>query len=100
MKLLSFEGLIIRFQYIKESWDLPVIILDILNKKVILNLQLIIHAYSLWLHKYFLVIANMQTKSIQKKIIKYNIKSKYPEEYSTVNKGESEKPLVSKSCFM
>ena len=42
----------------------------------------------------------MQTKSIQKKIVKYKIKSKYPEEYSTVNKVESEKPLASKSCFM
>ena len=52
-------------------------------------------------------------KSIQKKIVEYDIKSKYPEEYSTVDKvgGEKplaskpvkvggEKPLASKSCFV
>ena len=38
-------------------------------------------------------------KSIQKQIVEYNIKSKYPEEYSIVDKVGSEKPLASKSCF-
>ena len=38
-------------------------------------------------------------KSIQKQIIEYNIKSKYPAEYSIVDKVGSEKPLASKSCF-
>ena len=37
-------------------------------------------------------------KSIQKKIVEYDIKSKYPEEYSTVDKVGGEKPLASKSC--
>ena len=37
--------------------------------------------------------------SIQKQIVEYNIKSKYPEEYSIVDKVGSEKPLASKSCF-
>ena len=39
-------------------------------------------------------------KSIQKQIVEYDIKSKYPEEYSTVDKVGSEKPLASKSCFV
>ena len=30
-------------------------------------------------------ITNMHTKSIQKQIVEYDIKSKYPEEHSTVN---------------
>ena len=38
-------------------------------------------------------------KSIQKQIIEYNIKSKYPAEYSIVDKAGSEKPLASKSCL-
>ena len=38
-------------------------------------------------------------KSIQKQIIEYNIKSKYPAEYSIVDKVGSEKPLASKSCL-
>ena len=37
-------------------------------------------------------------KSIQKKIVEYDIKIKYPEEYSTVDKVGGEKPLASKSC--
>ena len=37
-------------------------------------------------------------KSIQKKTVEYDIKSKYPEEYSTVDKVGGEKPLASKSC--
>ena len=36
-------------------------------------------------------------KSIQKQIVEYDIKSKCPEEYSTVDKVGSEKPLASKS---
>ena len=39
-------------------------------------------------------------KSIQKKIVEYDIKIKYPEEYSTVDKVGGEKPLASKSCFV
>ena len=39
-------------------------------------------------------------KSIQKQIIEYNIKSKYPAEYSIVDKVGCEKPLASKSCFV
>ena len=37
-------------------------------------------------------------KSIQKKIVEYDIKSKCPEEYSTVDKIGGKKPLASKSC--
>ena len=40
----------------------------------------------------FLVVANTHTKSIQKQIVEHNIKSKCPEEHSTVNKVGSEKP--------
>ena len=36
-------------------------------------------------------------KSIQKQIVEYDIKSKCPAEYSTVDKVGSEKPLASKS---
>ena len=38
--------------------------------------------------------------SIQKQIVEYDIKSKYPEEYSTANKVGSEKPFASKFCFV
>ena len=37
---------------------------------------------------------------IQKQIVKYNMKSKYPEEYLTVDKVGSEKLLTRKSCFL
>ena len=40
------------------------------------------------------------TQLIQKQIVKYNIKSKCPEEYSTVDKVGSEKLLTRKSCFV
>ena len=43
----------------------------------------------------FSVVANTRTKSTQKQIFEYNIKSKYPEENSTVDKVGSEKPLAS-----
>ena len=33
-------------------------------------------------------------------IVKFDIKSKYPEEYSTVNKVGSEKTFARKSCFV
>ena len=33
-------------------------------------------------------------------IVKFDITSKYPEEYSTVNKVASEKPFARKSCFV
>ena len=39
-------------------------------------------------------------KSIQKQIVEYDIKSKCPEEYSTVDKVGSEKPLASKSWIV
>ena len=48
----------------------------------------------------FPVVPNTPTKSIQKQIVEYDIKSKYPEEYSMVDKVGSEKPFVSKSCFV
>ena len=39
-------------------------------------------------------------KSIQEQIVEYDIKSKSPEKYSTVNKVGSEKLLASESCFV
>ena len=45
----------------------------------------------------FAVIANMCSKSIQKQIVEYDIKSQYPEEYSTI---DGENVLASKSCFV
>ena len=39
-------------------------------------------------------------KWIQQQIIEYDIKSKCPEEYSTVDQVGIEKPLGSKSCFV
>ena len=39
------------------------------------------------------------TQSIQKHVIKYNIKSKYTEEYSTVDKVEHEKLSVQEVMF-
>ena len=46
------------------------------------------------------VVANTRTKSIQKQIVEDDVKSKKPEEYSTVGKVGSEKLLASKSCFV
>ena len=40
------------------------------------------------------------TQLIQKQIVKYNIKSKYPEEYSTVDEVGSEKLLTRKSYLV
>ena len=40
-----------------------------------------------------------RTQSIRKEIVQYNIKSKYPEEYSTVDKVGRERLLARKSCF-
>ena len=42
----------------------------------------------------------VRTQSIQKQIVKYDIKSKYPEEYLTVDKVGIEKLLARKSCFV
>ena len=42
----------------------------------------------------------MHTQSTQKQIIEYDIKSKYPEEYSTIDKVKCEKLSVRKSCFV
>ena len=39
-------------------------------------------------------------KSVQKQTVEYDIKSKWPEEYSTVDEVGSKKPLASKSCFV
>ena len=39
-------------------------------------------------------------ESIQKQTVEYDIKSKCAEEYSTVDKVGSEKPLASKSSFV
>ena len=41
-----------------------------------------------------------RTQSIQKQIVEYDIKSKYPEEYSTVDKLGREKLVGRKSCFV
>ena len=41
-----------------------------------------------------------RTQSIQKQIVKYDIKSKYPEKYSTVDKVGRERLLARKSCFV
>ena len=41
-----------------------------------------------------------RTQSIQKKIVEYDMKSKYPEEYSAVDKVRREKLLARKSCFV
>ena len=41
-----------------------------------------------------------RTQSIQKQIVKYDAKSEYPEEYSTVDKEGREKLLARKSCFV
>ena len=47
------------------------------------------------------VVANTRRlNQFRNKIVEYDIKSKYPEEYSTVDKVGSEKPLASKSCFV
>ena len=43
---------------------------------------------------------HMHIQSIQKQIVEYKIKSKYPEEYLTVVKEGCEKLLVRKFCFM
>ena len=42
----------------------------------------------------------MHIQSIQKQIVEYNIKSKYPEEYLTVVKEGCEKLLARKFCFI
>ena len=41
-----------------------------------------------------------RTQSIQKKIFEYDVKSKYREEYSTVDKAGREKLSAVKSCFL
>ena len=46
----------------------------------------VLHAYSI--------------NNIQKQVVEYNVKSKYPEEDSTIDRVGSEKLLVKKSCFM
>ena len=48
----------------------------------------------------FPVVPNTCLKSIQKQIVQYDIKSKYREEYTTVDKVGSEKRLVRNSCFV
>ena len=40
------------------------------------------------------------TQSIQKQMVEYDIKRKYPEEYSTFDKVRREKLTARKSCFM
>ena len=41
-----------------------------------------------------------RTQSIQKQIVKYDTKGKYPEEYSTVDKVGRERLLAKKSYFV
>ena len=41
-----------------------------------------------------------RTQSIQKQIVEYDIKRKYPEEYSTVDKVGRERRLERKSYFV
>ena len=43
---------------------------------------------------------HMHIQSIQKQIVEYKIKNKYPEEYLTVVKEGCEKLLARKFCFM
>ena len=47
-----------------------------------LNFRVIKHAYS---RRRVPVVANTRAKSIRKQIVKYDINTEYPEEYSTVN---------------
>ena len=53
-------------------------------------------------HLVSLIFVYLHTRSVHsvRKQIEYNIKSKYPEEYLSVNKVRSEKLLARKSCFM
>ena len=61
----------------------------------ITNFGVFIHAYSLQPQTYY-----TRTKPVQQQIAEYDIKSEYSEEYSTIDKTGSEKPLVSKSYFL
>ena len=56
--------------------------------------------FSLNFHVIIQVICEMHTKSIQKQIVEYDIKIKYPEEYLTVDIGRSEKRSASASCHV
>ena len=57
-----------------------------------LNFRVFIHAYSLRPQTYFQSsLTRTRTESIQKQLIEYDVKSKYPEKYSTVDKVGSEK---------
>ena len=53
-------------------------------------------------HHVSLIFVYLHTRSnqFQKQIVQYNIKSKYAEEYLTIDIVGSEKLLVRKSCFM
>ena len=46
------------------------------------------------------VYAYTRPQSIQKQIVECDIKSKYPEEYLTVDKVGRERLLARKSCFL
>ena len=41
-----------------------------------------------------------RTQSVQKQIVEYDIKSKYPREYLNFNKVERDKLSARKSCFV
>ena len=64
-----------------------------------LDFRVFIHVYSLRPQAYFRSYLITRTKSIQKQF-ENDIKSRYPQEYSTVTKVRTEKPLASKSCFV
>ena len=48
----------------------------------------------------FLYLYARALKSNQKQIVEYDIKSRYPKEYSMVHKVGSENRLAKKSCFV
>ena len=52
-----------------------------------------------WMPLIFLYLYT-RTQSIQKQMVEYYIKSKYPEEYSTFDNERREKLTARKSCFM
>ena len=58
------------------------------------------HVISFELRSLIFVYSYTRTQSIQKQIVEYDTKSKYPEEYSTVDKVGREKLLPRKSCFV
>ena len=63
-----------------------------------LNFRVTIHAYSLGPQMYFRSSLTRVLNQFRNKIVEDDIKSKYPEEFSTVDKVGSEKLFGSQSC--